>query len=106
MNTTDKIKNLSFSNSDFQMIFDALEILPRKQSMGTSIVETLETVIKGNVHPRDLQAHFDKMHQTQKAKQAEIKEEVTILQGKLGQLKRLLNNNGLLDNNSPHKQTE
>lgn len=89
-----EIKNLDLSDRDFQLLVEALDYLPEKNSTGEMMSSMIVSMIAGDRKDtpefKEYQRKEDiKRLQAAKEKEA-LKEDIRILQGKLLMFKRFL----------------
>lgn len=97
------IKKLNLTEKDFQLLIEGLENLPHKHVGAELITDLLIGAVAKTDEERQVYARKQEIAQQKKAAEKQLlKEDVTILLGKLIQLKRYLIENNLMDQVTEH----
>lgn len=98
MTAIEQLQLLGLTEADFDLIVKALDYYPEKGTAGLMLSDLVGTLIAG--HNKAAQHFSDALNNKKQKEHAEkaaaIKEEATILQGKLLLLKRYLKENAAL----------
>lgn len=90
-------KNLGLSERDFDLIIDGLNGLPNRSPMGDAIGEALSKAMNSRGEGfQVLELNMEDLRKRSELSRKDLTEEVTILQGKLLQLKRALRAENIL----------
>jgi hypothetical protein len=89
-----EIKNLELTERDFQLLVDALDFLPEKNSTGEMLSSLIVNMVAGDRKDTPEFKEYERKNELKQIKAARdkeaLKEDIRILQGKLLMFKRFL----------------